>query len=275
MFTTNSDILNIYMRDINKIPVLSSEEEFRTATLSKNGNIKAREKLITANLRFVVSVACNYQNQGMKIEDLINVGNFGLIKAASKFEPNKNFKFISYAVWWIRQAILQELANNSRIVRYPLNRVSAIHNIGKTKEQLKQQYCREPSKEEIASELNMSLNDVELAMSASLTTICFDKPLDTGMSFLDIYHDSEEESIDQDILNNSSNAYIEKKLSILNEREQIIIKMYFGFNYDNPHTLEEIGKRLNITRERVRQLKDKAINTLRQRSNIENDLQRC
>lgn len=263
------DSLNTYMHDISQIPTMTVEEESEVAKKCKNGDVKAREQLIVANLRFVVSVARNYQNQGLQLEDLINVGNLGLIKAAAKFEPNKNFKFISYAVWWIRQAILQELASQSRIVQYPLNRVSLIYKVGKIKEKLKQKFHREPTKEEIADALKISIDDISVAINAGFTPVYLDKPLElSSNTLLDVFEidEADNDDIEQKMINKSSNEWIERLLHILTNREREIIKMYYGLSCDNTATLEEIGSKLNITRERVRQLKDKALDTLKRHS---------
>lgn len=267
---TFNDISSTYIRDISRIPTMTATEEVEVAKKCKKGDAKAREQLITANLRFVISVARNYQNQGLQLDDLINVGNLGLIKAAARFEPNKNFKFISYAVWWIRQAILQELANHSRIVQYPLNKIALIHNVGKTKDKLKQKFHRDPSKEEIANVLNISIDDVDIAISAGLTPVYLDKPLETS-HLLDVVNfedgnQDQDKDIEQIMINRSSSVWVEKLLHILSNREQQIVKMYYGLGYDDQSTLEEIGIKLHITRERVRQLKDHALNALRRYS---------
>ena len=263
--------LGLYLRDIARYKPLPAKEEAKMAGRIKRGDTKALEKLIKANLRFVVSVARNYQNQGMSLVDLINEGNIGLIKAARRFDENKNFKFISYAVWWIRQAILQGLADNSRIVKIPLNRVATIHKVGKARINLEQKYNRLPNINEVAKELGITENDVTDSMKIGTTHASLDAPLsdEKSGSLLDLLIDQTIENPDDYAMRKSQNRHIDKVLTVLNKREREIIHLYFGIGEETNYTLDEIGKRTGITRERVRQIKDIALRKLRRSRTIE------
>jgi RNA polymerase primary sigma factor len=231
----------------------------------RTGERKALEKLVKANLRFVVSVSRNYQNQGLPLSDLINEGNLGLIRAAKRFDEKKNFKFISYAVWWIRQAILQALAEQSRIIKLPLNRVGTIHKIGKTQSRLEQKYRRAPNVEEIARELSLDENEVRETIKIGNTHMSLDAPLQHGedSKLIDVLHDDSQERPDDGVMDISLQEEIEKTLATLSEREKEVVKLYFGIGEETAHTLEEIGQRFNLTRERVRQIKEKALRRLK------------
>jgi RNA polymerase primary sigma factor len=258
--------LNLYLKEIAKHNGLSAKREAELAVRIRKGDRKALHTLIQANLRFVVSVARNYQNQGLPLSDLINEGNIGLIRAAYRFDEKKNFKFISYAVWWIRQAILQSLANQSRIVKMPLNRVATIHRVGKARAKLEQKYRRLPNNREVAEELGIDENEVAQSMKIGNNHTSLDAPLAQGKEgcLLDIMEDEEQESIEEIVSQISLNQQIDRLLEILTEREQIVVRMYFGIGEETTYTLEEIGARANITRERVRQIKDSALEKLRQ-----------
>ena len=262
--------LGLYLKDIARYKPLPAKEEAKMAGRIKRGDNKALEKLIKANLRFVVSVARNYQNQGMSLVDLINEGNLGLIKAASRFDENKNFKFISYAVWWIRQAILQGLADNSRIVKIPLNRVATIHKVGRARINLEQKYNRLPNIGEVAKELGITEDDVTNSIKIGTSHASLDAPLSderTG-SLMDLMVDQSMEETDDYAIRKSENRQIDKVLAVLNPREREIIRLYFGIGEETSYTLDEIGKRSGITRERVRQIKDIAIRKLRRSRTI-------
>ena len=234
----------------------------------RKGEKSALEKLVKANLRFVVSVARNYQNQGLPLSDLINEGNLGLIRAAKRFDEKKNFKFISYAVWWIRQAILQALAEQSRIIKLPLNRVGTIHKIGKMQGKLEQQYRRMPNVEEIANELNITENDVKETIKIGNSHMSLDAPIQDGQDskLIDVFIDDNQEQPDYEVMERSLKAEVDKTLQTLTERERKVLKMYFGIGDETAHTLEEIGQRFSLTRERARQIKEKAIGRLKRSS---------
>lgn len=260
--------LEKYLQEISEVPLLSQEEEIRLAKDVKNGSQEALEKLTKANLRFVVSVAKQYQNQGLSLGDLINEGNLGLIKAAYRFDVTRGFKFISYAVWWIRQSILQALAEQSRVVRLPLNRVGAINKIGKAFNSLEQEFEREPSPSEIAEELDMSAFEVDDTLKMSGKHISLDAPFnqDAESRLLDILENEELPSPDYLLINESLKIEIERALARLAKREAEVVKLYFGLGQEHPLTLEEIGERFGLTRERVRQIKEKAIKRLQHAS---------
>ncbi|HCY74655.1 MAG TPA: RNA polymerase subunit sigma [Ignavibacteriales bacterium] len=264
--------LDKYLQEIGKVELLTPEQEIELAIRMKKGDHAAMEMLTKANLRFVVSVAKQYQNQGLSLGDLINEGNLGLIKAARRFDETRGFKFISYAVWWIRQSILQALAEQSRIVRLPLNRVGALNKIGKAYSNLKQEFEREPSAEEIAQALEMDVDEISSAMLNSGKQVSVDAPFSSGEenSLLDVIQNEELPSPDNELISESLKAEVKSILAILPEREAEVIKLYFGLDGENPLTLEEIGDKFNLTRERVRQIKEKAIRRLRHnsRSNI-------
>lgn len=260
--------LAIYLREIGKNRNLNASEEANVAIQIRSGDPVALEKLVKANLRFVVSVARNYQNQGLPLSDLINEGNLGLIRAAKRFDEKKNFKFISYAVWWIRQAILQALAEQSRIIKLPLNRVGTIHKIGKTQGKLEQKYRRLPNTAEIAKELNINEKDVKETIKIGNTHMSLDAPIQDGQDsrLLDVFVDSNQELPDDNIYERSLQNEVNKTLDTLSERERRVLVMYFGIGDEAVHTLEEIGQRFRLTRERARQIKEKAIDRLK-RSN--------
>ena len=257
--------LDKYLQEIGKVSLLTAEDEIELAIKIKNGDPQALEKLTRANLRFVVSVAKQYQNQGLSLGDLINEGNLGLMKAARRFDETRGFKFISYAVWWIRQSILQALAEQSRIVRLPLNRVGVLNRIGKAYRNLEQEFEREPSAEEIATELEMDVQDISETLQVSSKHLSFDAPFTQNEEsrLLDVLENDELPAPDTSLMSESLNAEIEKALSKLSEHEAEVIKLYFGLGDEQPMTLEEIGDRFNLTRERIRQIKEKAIRRLR------------
>lgn len=264
--------LDKYLQEIGKIELLTPEQEIELAVKIKKGEPHALEQLAKANLRFVVSVAKQYQNQGLSLGDLINEGNLGLLKAAKRFDETRGFKFISYAVWWIRQSILQALAEQSRIVRLPLNRVGALNKIGKAYSNLEQEFEREPSADEIAKELDMDAAEIADTLKISGRHISMDAPFTQGEenSLLDVIESDLQPSPDHDLMDESLKAEIERALSTLSEREAEVIKLYFGLDKENSLTLEEIGERFNLTRERVRQIKEKAIRRLRHTSRSKN-----
>ncbi|MGB5287341.1 MAG: RNA polymerase sigma factor RpoD/SigA [Ignavibacteriaceae bacterium] len=257
--------LDKYLQEIGKVSLLTAKDEIELAIKIRQGDTAAFEKLTRANLRFVVSVAKQYQNQGLSLGDLINEGNLGLIKAARRFDETRGFKFISYAVWWIRQSILQALAEQSRIVRLPLNRVGVLNRIGKAYSNLEQEYEREPSTEELAKELEMDVHDISETLQVSSKHLSFDAPFaeDGENRLLDVLKNEEEPAPDTSLMSESLNDEIQRALSKLSEQEAEIIKLYFGLGDDQPMTLEEIGDRFNLTRERIRQIKEKAIRRLR------------
>ena len=258
----------MYLREIGETPLLTAAEEVALAKRIRAGDHDALERLTKANLRFVVSVAKQYQNQGLSLADLINEGNIGLIKAAKRFDETRGFKFISYAVWWIRQAILQALAEQSRIVRLPLNRVGTLHKIGKVSSSLEQEFGREPSPEEIAEHLDLSEIEVSDTLKISNSHLSLDAPFSTSEdnSLIDVLEDEYQPSPDEQLLGDSLRVEIEKALETLTAREAEVINLYFGLNQEKALTLEEIGARFNLTRERVRQIKEKAIRRLRHAS---------
>jgi RNA polymerase primary sigma factor len=260
--------LDKYLQEIGKVDLLTPEQEIDLAIRMKKGDESAMELLTKANLRFVVSVAKQYQNQGLALGDLINEGNLGLIKAVRRFDETRGFKFISYAVWWIRQSILQALAEQSRIVRLPLNRVGALNKIGKTYSNLKQEFEREPSAEEIAQALEMDVDEISSAMKIYGKQVSVDAPFSLGdeNSLLDVIENDELPAPDTELISESLKTEINSILAILPDREAEVIKLYFGLEGENPMTLEEIGDKFNLTRERVRQIKEKAIRRLRHNS---------
>lgn len=267
-----SESLDRYLQEIGKVNLLSADEEIELAKRIRKGDQKALEALTKANLRFVVSVAKQYQNQGLSLEDLINEGNLGLIKAATRFDETRGFKFISYAVWWIRQAILQAISEQSRIVRLPLNRVGILSRIGKAYKELEQEFEREPSASEIASELKMDVSDVTDTLTISSRQISVDAPFAQGdnNNLLDVIQNDKQPSPDTTLITESLKKEIESALRALSEREAEVIKLYFGLSGGHSHTLEEIGEKFNLTRERVRQIKEKAIRRLRHASRSKN-----
>ncbi|MBK7103954.1 MAG: RNA polymerase sigma factor RpoD/SigA [Ignavibacteriae bacterium] len=268
----DSHSLDKYLQEIGKVELLNADQEIDFSIRIKHGDQVALEKLVKANLRFVVSVAKQYQNQGLSLGDLINEGNLGLIKAAKRFDETRGFKFISYAVWWIRQSILQALAEQSRIVRLPLNRVGALNKIGKAYSSLEQEYEREPTASEIANELEMDLEEVSETLKMSNRHISMDAPFTQGEenSLLDVLESDENPLPDNSLMSDSLKSEIERALSTLTERESEVIRLYFGFDGEHSLTLEEIGEQFNLTRERVRQIKEKAIRRLRHTSRSKN-----
>jgi RNA polymerase primary sigma factor len=260
--------LDQYLRDISVYPLIDRAEEARLARLIRMSDPEALDKLVRSNLRFVVSVAKKYQNQGVALADLINEGNLGLIRAAHKFDETKGIKFISYAVWWIRQAILQALAEQSRIVRVPLNRAGTLHRIGKRANALLQELGREPTHEEIAEEMDLTEEEVAKTISISQTHLSLDAPLSPGEDnrLLDYLPDNLNPTPDELTFEKALNESIEEALSALKEREARILRLYFGLDGEEPMTLEQIGSLLGITRERVRQIKEKSLSRLRHMS---------
>ncbi|MEM6723224.1 MAG: sigma-70 family RNA polymerase sigma factor [Bacteroidota bacterium] len=264
-----SQSLEKYLQEIGKVDLLTPEEEVDLAKRIKQGDQIALEKLTKANLRFVVSVAKQYQNQGLSLSDLINEGNLGLIKAAQRFDETRGFKFISYAVWWIRQSILQALAEQSRIVRLPLNKVGSLNKINKAFSQLEQEYEREPSSEELAETLEIATEEVETTLGVAARHVSMDAPFVEGEdnSLLDVLENSNTPDTDSSLeYRESLRREIERSLSTLTERQHDVIKLYFGIGVEHPMSLEDIGEKFGLTRERVRQIKDKAINKLRSTS---------
>ncbi len=263
-----SQSLDKYLQEIGKVDLLTPDEEVELAKLIREGDSVALEKLTKANLRFVVSVAKQYQNQGLSLGDLINEGNLGLIKAAQRFDETRGFKFISYAVWWIRQSILQALAEQSRIVRLPLNRVGSLNKISRTFSKLEQRYEREPSPEELAEVLEVSANEVVDTLKISGRHISVDAPFVQGEdnSLLDVLENDNQETPDSELISDSLRTEVQRALSTLTQREADVLCFYFGLNGKQALTLEEIGDQFNLTRERVRQIKEKAIRRLRHTS---------
>jgi RNA polymerase primary sigma factor len=260
--------LDKYLQEIGKVDLITADEEVELAQRIKAGDQIALEQLTKANLRFVVSVAKQYQNQGLTLPDLINEGNLGLIKAAQRFDETRGFKFISYAVWWIRQSILQALAEQSRIVRLPLNKIGSINKINKTFAFLEQSHERPPSPEEIAKELDMTINDVKESLKNSGRHVSMDAPLVQGedSNLYDVLRSSESPNPDKDLLHESLRTEIERALETLTPREADVVRLYFGLGNEHPMTLEEIGETFDLTRERVRQIKEKAIRRLKHTS---------
>jgi len=261
-----SQSLEKYLQEIGKVDLITPEEEVKLARLIKQGDQRALDRLTKANLRFVVSVAKQYQNQGLSLPDLINEGNLGLIKAAQRFDETRGFKFISYAVWWIRQSILQALAEQSRIVRLPLNKVGLTNRIQKAYSQLEQEYEREPSAEELAELLDMDLEEVSATLGISARHVSVDTPLAEGEdnTLLDVLENPNAEKTDSALDHKESlKVEIDRSLKTLTERQKEVICYFFGIGVDHPMSLEDIGEKFNLTRERVRQIKDKAITKLR------------
>ncbi|MEA3452114.1 MAG: RNA polymerase sigma factor RpoD/SigA [Bacteroidota bacterium] len=264
----DSDSIDKYLKEVAKIELINSDEEVELAQKIQNGDIKALEKLVNANLRFVISVAKQYQSQGLNLPDLISEGNIGLIKAANRFDYTKGFKFISYAVWWIRQTILQALAENSRIVRLPVNKVGTVNKINKLIVKMTQEFEREPTPEEIASQLEIDAKDIKELIALSEKTSYLEAPV----------NNSEESITLLDILSNKNTMLKEEKdsvkyiinnlLQVLHDRDCKIIKMYYGISYQHKYTLDEIAKELGLTRERIRQLKTKAMYKLKSQAKI-------
>jgi RNA polymerase primary sigma factor len=261
-----SKSLDQYLQEIGKVDLLTPDQEIELAIRIKKGDKKALEALTKANLRFVVSVAKQFQNQGLSLGDLINEGNLGLIKAAQKFDETRGFKFISYAVWWIRQSIMQAIADQSRMVRLPLNRVGSLSKIGKAYRDLEQEYERTPTTTELASILDMSADDVAYALQISGRHVSMDAPFsgdDDKNSLIDVLPNDQQPSPDGQLMTESLKNEVANILSGLTEKEAEVIRLYFGIGGERSATLEEIGERFNLTRERVRQIKEKAIRNLR------------
>lgn len=261
-----SQSLDKYLQEIGKVHLITANEEVELAQRIKNGDQRALDKLTKANLRFVVSVAKQYQNQGLTLGDLINEGNLGLIKAAQRFDETRGFKFISYAVWWIRQSILQALAEQSRIVRLPLNRVGSLNKISRTFAELEQQYEREPSAEELADVLELTIQEVESTMKISKRHVSMDAPVSKeteGTNLYDSIANNKEDNPDTNLMLDSLKNELRRALATLTSRESDVLKLYFGLNGGHSMTLEEIGQQFSLTRERVRQIKEKAIRRLR------------
>jgi len=260
--------LDRYLQEIGEVSLLTPDEEIELAKRIKANDQLALEKLTQANLRFVVSVAKQYQNQGLSLGDLINEGNLGLIKAAKRFDETRGFKFISYAVWWIRQSILQALAEQSRVVRLPLNRVGALNKIGKAFSNLEQEYEREPNANEIADELKMTPYEVSDTLKISGKHLSLDAPFNQGDDnrLLDVIEDDHQPPPDDMLIDESLKIEVKRALETLSDREAEVIRLYFGLDREHPLTLEEIGEQFSLTRERVRQIKEKAIRRLRHTS---------
>jgi RNA polymerase primary sigma factor len=264
-----SQSLEKYLQEIGKVELISPEEEVKLAGLIKQGNQAALDKLTKANLRFVVSVAKQYQNQGLSLPDLINEGNLGLIKAAQRFDETRGFKFISYAVWWIRQSILQALAEQSRIVRLPLNKVGLTNKIQKAFSLLEQEFEREPSPEELAELLELETEEVSATLGIAARHVSMDSPMSEGEdnTLIDVLVNHNAELADNNITHTESlKQEIERSMKMLTERQKEVICYFFGLGVDHPMSLEDIGDKFNLTRERVRQIKDKAITKLRTNS---------
>ncbi len=264
-----SQSLEKYLQEIGKVDLLTPEEEVDLAKKIKEGDQESLERLTKANLRFVVSVAKQYQNQGLSLSDLINEGNLGLIKAAQRFDETRGFKFISYAVWWIRQSILQALAEQSRIVRLPLNKVGSLNKINRAFSELEQEFEREPSSSELAELLEITSDEVETTLGVAARHVSMDAPFVDGEdnSLLDVLENNKTPGTDASLSHGQSlRTEIERSLGTLTERQCDVIKLYFGIGVEHPISLEDIGERFGLTRERVRQIKDKAINKLRSSS---------
>jgi RNA polymerase primary sigma factor len=261
-----SESLEKYLQEIGKVEMIGPEEEVRLAKLIKEGDQNALDKLTKANLRFVVSVAKQYQNQGLTLPDLINEGNLGLIKAAQKFDETRGFKFISYGVWWIRQSIMQALAEQSRIVRLPLNKVGLTKKISHAYSHLEQEFERPPSVDELASYLKVDMEEISATMNVAARHISMDSPLSEGEegTLIDVLENSNAESADKQIMfKESLRQEIQRSLSMLTPRQKEVICCFYGIGVDEPVSLEDLGERYNLTRERVRQIKDKALKKLK------------
>ena len=261
----DSKSLDKYLQEIAKEPLITANEEVELAQKIKQGSQVALEQLVKANLRFVVSVAKQYQNQGLKLIDLINEGNIGLVKAAKRFDETRGFKFISYAVWWIRQCILQALAEQSRTIRLPLNKIGSISKINKAMSKLEQRHERMPSAEEIANEVDVSVDNVKSCLKASSRSVSMDAPFREGesLNLYDVVSSHKSPSPEKGLIQDSLRTHISMVLKRLPDKEATVLKMYFGLNTQQPMSLSEIGDHFEITRERVRQMKEKAIKKLR------------
>ena len=260
--------LDKYLNEISKVPMIDAQEEVQLAQRIREGDQAALEKLVNANLRFVVSVSKQYQNQGLTLGDLINEGNMGLIKAAKRFDETRGFKLISYAVWWIRQSILQALADQSRIVRLPLNKVGSLGRITQASARLEQELEREPTPQEIADSLDIAITEVENALRSSGRHLSIDAPLAEGEdnTLLGVLDNNDEPNPDMPLLNESLQNEINRVISTLSDKERDVLKYYFGLDGNPAHTLEDISDKVGLTRERVRQIKEKALRRLRKSS---------
>lgn len=265
-----AESLDKYLQEISKFELITPEEEVDLARRVREGDQAALNKLTRANLRFVISVSKQYQNQGLSLPDLINEGNLGLIKAAQRFDETRGFKFISYAVWWIRQSILQAIAEHARIVRLPLNKIGSINKVNRAFSKLEQEYERNPSDEELADELEVSVKEVQRSQKISSRHVSMDAPLsmddESSNNMYEVFESDEVSRPDDDINQESLKSEIERSLSTLSPREAEVVKLYFGIDQRYPLTLEEIGEKFDLTRERVRQVKEKALRKLKQRS---------
>jgi RNA polymerase primary sigma factor len=266
----NTASLDKYLQEIAKVPLINAQQEVELAQKIKQGDMKALETMTKANLRFVVSVAKQYQNQGLTLPDLINEGNLGLMKAAERFDETRGFKFISYAVWWIRQSILQALAEQSRIVRLPLNKIGNITKMNRKFSELEQVYEREPTAEEIAEVMDISYNEVKNSLRNTTKHVSMDAPLpggeDDDRNLYDVLNENDTPTPETGLINESLRREIQRSLSTLSSREKDIINLFFGLSGKHPLTLDEIGEKFDLTRERVRQIKERAIRRLRQTS---------
>jgi RNA polymerase primary sigma factor len=262
-----SKSLEQYFLEISKVDLLTAEEEVELAIKIRNGDEYAKDKLVLANLRFVISVAKMFQNQGLPLGDLINEGNVGLIKAAKRFDETRGFKFISYAVWWIRQSIMSAVADQSRVVRLPLNRIGNLTKLHKAYRDLEQEYERKPTTDELAKILEMSSDDVAYILQISSRQVSMDAPLsnsdENNSTLMDVLHNEDQSMPDGDLINDSLKNDVANALFALDKREAEIIRLSFGIGGDHSATLEEIGQRFNLTRERIRQIKEKALRKLR------------
>lgn len=267
-FISKNQSLENYLREIGEVQLLTPAEEIELARQIKNNDQRALKKLVSANLRFVVSVAKSYQNYGLSLEDLINEGNLGLMKAAYRFDETRGFKFISYAVWWIKQSILQAIAEQSRLVRLPLNRVGTLTKIGKVYSMLEQEFEREPTPEEIANVLEVESGDISDTIKMATRSVSMDSPLqrNSDSRLIDIIQNQQDPEPDSEVMGESLKEEVNHILSTLTGRESKILKLYFGLDGEKPHTLEEIGVKFKLTRERVRQIKEKALRRLRHSS---------
>lgn len=267
-FISKNQSLENYLREIGEVKLLTPAEEIELAKQIKQNDQRALKRLVSANLRFVVSVAKSYQNYGLSLEDLINEGNLGLMKAAYRFDETRGFKFISYAVWWIKQSILQAIAEQSRLVRLPLNRVGTLTKIGKVYSMLEQEFEREPTPEEIASVLEVESGDISDTIKMATRSVSMDSPLqrNSDSRLIDIIQNQQDPEPDSEVMGESLKEELNHILNTLTGREERILKLYFGLDGEKSHTLEEIGEKFKLTRERVRQIKEKALRRLRHSS---------
>jgi len=263
----NDESLDIYLREIRRYPLLTRDEENEVAKLARDGDAAAMDKLVRSNLRFVVSVAKRYNKQGMPLEDLINEGNLGLVRAAQRFDPDRGYKFISYAVWWVRQAILNSLSQQSRVVRLPLNKAANLQKIGRASQELLQELEREPSAHEIGERVGVPGREIEETLTVANGQMSLDEKYseeEGNHAFIDYLEDTKGAAPDQPLYEELLSRDVQRALETLNERERVIMSMYFGLGDQTPLTLEEIGAHLGLTRERIRQIKEQAVDKLRQ-----------